>query len=173
MVTWKQIYLRKTPISSNHPNTEKEYIPYGLGLRVKRICSDQNDYQKRKRDLKGNVKKRGYSSNLIDKQFQRVDELEREDFLKYNQPKQSDRVSLVLTYTDALPNIHTILRKHLDTLYNSEEMKQVFSQPPIFAFRRDKNFRHISSKNIYIYIYFTINPTNVNPVVKTVHSVSI
>jgi hypothetical protein len=91
--------------------------------------SDQNDYQKRKRDLKWNVKKRGYSSNLIDKQFQRVDELEHEDLLKHNQPKQSDRVPLVSTYTDALPNIHTILRKHLDTLYNSEEMKQVFSQP--------------------------------------------
>jgi hypothetical protein len=26
----------------------------------------QNDYQKRKRDLKGNMKKRGYSSNLHD-----------------------------------------------------------------------------------------------------------
>ena len=61
---------------------------------------------------KGNLKKRGYSSNLIDKQFQKVDKLEREDLLKYNQPKQSDRVPLVLTYTDALPNIHTILRKH-------------------------------------------------------------
>jgi hypothetical protein len=83
----------------------------------------------------GNLKKRGYSSNLIDKQFQKVDKLEREDLLKHNQPKQSDRVPLVSTYTDALPNIHTILRKHLDTLYNSEEMKQVFSQPPIVAFR--------------------------------------
>ena len=69
MVTWKQIYLRKTPISSSHPKTVKESIPYGLGLRVKRICSDQNDYQKRKRDLKGNVKKRGYSSNLMTNNF--------------------------------------------------------------------------------------------------------
>ena len=121
---------------------------------------------------KGNLKKHGYSSNLIDKQFQKVDKLEREDLLKHNQPKQSDRVPLVSTYTDALPNIHTILRKHLDTLYNSEEMKQVFSQPPIVAFRRDKNFKDIlvqEKKNIY----FTINPTNVNPVVKTVHYVSI
>jgi hypothetical protein len=53
---------------------------------------------------------------FIDKQFQKVDKLEREDLLKYNQQKQSDRVPLVLTYTDALPNIHTSLRKHLDTL---------------------------------------------------------
>jgi hypothetical protein len=28
-------------------------------------------------------------------------------------------------------------------LYNSEEMKQVFSQPPIVAFRGDKNFKDI------------------------------
>jgi hypothetical protein len=61
--TDKQQYLH---ISSNHPKTVKEYIPYGLGLRVKRICSDQNDYQKRKRDLNENMKKRGYSSNLHD-----------------------------------------------------------------------------------------------------------
>jgi hypothetical protein len=48
--TGKHQYLH---ISSNHPKPVKEYIPYGLGLRVKRICSDQSDYQKRKRDLKG------------------------------------------------------------------------------------------------------------------------
>ena len=73
----------------------------------------------------------------------KVDKLEREDLLNYNQSKQSDRVPLVLTCTDALPNIYTILRKHLDTLYNSEEMKQVFPEPPIVAFRGDKNFKDI------------------------------
>jgi hypothetical protein len=75
--------------------------------------------------------------------YQKVDKLEREDLLKYNQPKQSDRVPLVLTYTDTLPNIHTILLKHLDTLYNSEEMKQVFPQPPMVTFRRDRNIKDI------------------------------
>jgi hypothetical protein len=43
-----------------------------------------------------------FDITLIDKQFQKVDKLEREDLLKYNQQKQSDRVPLVLTYTDGL-----------------------------------------------------------------------
>ena len=47
--TDKHQYLH---ISSNHPKPVKEAIRYGLGLRVKRICSDQSDYQKRKHDLK-------------------------------------------------------------------------------------------------------------------------
>ena len=91
---------------------DQDYVSNG-SVPTKMITRKENAIKK------GNLKKRGYSSNLIDKQFQKVDKLEREDLLKYNQPKQSDRAPLVLTYTDALPNIHTILRKHLDTLYNS------------------------------------------------------
>jgi hypothetical protein len=40
-----------------------------------------------------------------------VDNLDRENLLQYNTKKQNNRVTLVITYSKALPNIHEILKK--------------------------------------------------------------
>lgn len=50
-----------------------------------------------------------------------------------------DRVPLVLTFSNLLPNVHGIVRKHLPVLYTSERMNKVFSEPPLVAYRRDAN----------------------------------
>ena len=39
--------------------------------------------------------------------------LKRENLLQYNTKKQSNRVTLALTYSKALPDIHTILRENI------------------------------------------------------------
>ena len=138
--TDKHQYLH---ISSNHPKNVKDSIPFGLGIRLKRIGSETSDYEKRKKELHGHLRKRGYKSKSIVKQFDKVDELTREDLLKYNQPKQNERVPLVMTYSDALPNIHAILHKHMNILHRSEDLTEIFPAPPIVAFRRDKNLKEI------------------------------
>lgn len=138
--TDKHQYLH---ISSNHPRKTKESIPYGLGVRLKRICSIPTEYERRKNDLKEQLQKRGYKTELIIKQLNKVDNLDREDLLKYKTKKINDRVPLVLTYSDALPNIHSILHKHISTLHRSKNLKDIFPQPPLVAFRRDKNIKDI------------------------------
>ena len=42
--TDKHIYVHKT---SQHPHTVKKAIPYGLGIRAKRICSTDEEYKKK------------------------------------------------------------------------------------------------------------------------------
>jgi hypothetical protein len=56
-----------------------------------------------------------------------VDNLDRENLLhiQYNTKKQNNRVTLVITYSKALPNIHEILKKNMKILYNSEKMKKI------------------------------------------------
>ena len=70
----------------------------------------------------------------------KVDRLQRDDLL-HKQPRKNpdDRVPLVLTFTRNLPNVHSILRKHMNVLHRSEKMTEVFTAPPIVAYRRDKN----------------------------------
>jgi hypothetical protein len=58
--------------------------------------------------------------------------LKRENLLQYNTNKQNNRVLLVLTYSKALPDIHTIQRKNMKTLYKSERMKNVFKKFRLF-----------------------------------------
>jgi hypothetical protein len=99
------------PATSCHPNSVKRVIPYGLGVRVKRICSSDKDYKARRNEIKTHLQNRGYRSSLIEEQLQKVDELNREDLLQYKDRKENDRVPLIFTYSKALPNIHAILRK--------------------------------------------------------------
>jgi hypothetical protein len=69
--------------------------------------------------------------------------LKRDNFLQYNTKKQNNRVLLVLTYSKALPDIHTIVRKNMKTLYKSERMKNVFKELPIVSYKRNKNIKDI------------------------------
>ena len=127
--TDKQLYLHK---KSNHPPSTKSGLAYGLGLRLRRICEKQKDYQVHRRELKVQLRKRGYSGKDIEKQLHKVDTLKREELLSVkSKEKKEDRVPLV-------PDIHKIVRKHLPVLHRSYRMTEVLKNP-IVAYRRDKN----------------------------------
>ena len=118
----------------------KKSLAYGLGLRLRRICEKDNDYYKHRADLKKQLRKRGYSGKLIEQQLQKVDKLEREKLLDdtTNKKDNSHRVPLVLTFSKLLPDVGNILRKHQATLHQSERMREIFKEPPLLAFRRDR-----------------------------------
>jgi hypothetical protein len=71
-----------------------QHTPYGLGVGVKRICDDKEEYEKERSKIKERLTQRGYNSNLIEKQLLKVDELDRKEtlkivlFLKTHYPKQ-------------------------------------------------------------------------------------
>ena len=112
-------------------------------MRLKRICEKEEDYNKQRKVLKQKLRKRGFSGKTIESQLEKVDILDRDKMLKENghkvKSKRIKHVPLVLTYSHLLPNIHRIVSKHTRLLHESERMKQVFREPPIVAFRRDRN----------------------------------
>ena len=136
--TDKHLYLQ---MKSEHPVTVKKAIPYGLGIQIKRICTQESDYQKNITVLRGQLRRRGYSGNLINRQFQKLDRLNRDELLTYKQRKEGDRerVPFVITYSHALPDVHKIVRKRLSILHRSERMKAVFPKPSIIAYKRGSN----------------------------------
>jgi len=125
--TDKHMYVH---IKSSHPTHVKKSIPYGQAIRIKRICTKEEDYQKNKAILKRQLRKRGYNGSFIANQFSKVDSLNRENLLEYKDlKKEVDRVPLVTTYSRGLPDIHKILRKHQNVLEESEELRDVFPKP--------------------------------------------
>ena len=139
--TDKHLYLRR---DSSHPESTKKAIPYGLGVRAKRICCEDASYQHHRSNIKSQLQQRGYDERLMEKELQKVDAKPREDLLTYrNKEHKNTRVPLVLTFSRALPNVGGILRKHLPTLYRSDEMKRVFPEVSMVAFRRDSNLQDI------------------------------
>ncbi|KAK3082683.1 hypothetical protein FSP39_002468 [Pinctada imbricata] len=135
--TDKHIYVQ---CRSDHPNSTKRSIPYGLGLRIKRICSEETGYLKHRRELKHNLRKRGYSSKFLERELSKVDKLKRSDILGYrHRENEIDRVPLVLTYAKQLPDVRNITHKHMNILHKSEKLQKIFKSPPILAFRRGRN----------------------------------
>jgi hypothetical protein len=61
--TDKHMYLH---VTSSHPNSVKNAIPYGLCVRDKRICSNENDNQIRRNEIKDHLRKRGYSNDIVE-----------------------------------------------------------------------------------------------------------
>jgi hypothetical protein len=135
--TDKQLYINN---SSCHPAHTKKGRAYGLGLRLKRICQREEDYKKRRGDLKTQLRKRGYSGAHIETQLRRVDAADRGNLLIDTKKKTAnERVPLVVTYSKLLPDIRSVLTKHEATLYRSDRMREVFPSPPMLAYRRDQN----------------------------------
>ena len=62
--TDKHMYRHKR---SDNPKIVKKSIPYGLGVRVKRICDDKEEYEKERSKIKERLTPRGHNSNLIEK----------------------------------------------------------------------------------------------------------
>jgi hypothetical protein len=104
--TDKHMYLSRT---SSHPESTKKSIPFGLGLRARRICSTEEKYQIQRNKIKNNLMKRGYSDNDTEKELRNVDKLDRANLLNYRKnTSKNNRVPFVVNYSKGLPDIHKI-----------------------------------------------------------------
>jgi len=68
----------------------KKSIPYGLGILLKRICTDEKDYWKHHQQLKQNLRRRGYSSKFLEQQWGKADNVNRVSTLQKKQKKKKE-----------------------------------------------------------------------------------
>ena len=93
-------YLHK---KSCHPWHTKKAIPYGQALRLRRICSEDRQFQERVGELAGWLKDRGYEEFLVNEQINRVRNLDKDTPLavsgnRTNDQGRGERVPLAATY---------------------------------------------------------------------------
>ena len=140
--TDRHMYVHK---GSDHPVLTKKAIPYGLGIRAKRICSTEEAYSENRWRITQHLRNRGYKRSEITKSLSKVDILDRQKLLEHSKEtrKSPKRVPLVLTYGAYLPDITRILRDRMPMMRRSPRMTQVFAEPPMAAYRRDANLQDI------------------------------
>ena len=68
--------------SSSQPYHCKKGISYSQALRINRICSDNESFDKRCNDLEGWLMERGYNGKMIRKQILRTRERSRKGLLE-------------------------------------------------------------------------------------------
>ena len=130
------------PTSCHPPHCSKN-IPFSLALRIRRICSDDETFEKRSKDLCEQLKQRGYQKQVIDQAIEKVRHMERQNLLSYKPKPTANKAVLpfVLTYHPDLPKARDIVDKHWSIIDSSDHLSTVFPQKPIMAYRRPKSLK--------------------------------
>ena len=128
---------------SCHPQHTKRAIPFSLALRLRRICSNPDNYKLRTNELIDYLANRGYDKTFLKTQIQRASDIIRTDALT-NKPKtQTETTPLVITYNPALPKLAHIIHKHSNLFHSSDRCRNIFKNLPLVAYRRRKNISDI------------------------------
>ena len=134
--------------TSNHPPHICKNLPYGLGLRLRVIISEQETLELRLKELSAFLTARGYSEGLVAKQFDRVRQKSREALLNTNRERapvahhEQTRTPLVCRWSSLLPPLQPLLKSAFPILAASERTKEIFDLP-IVAYKRPKNLRDL------------------------------
>ena len=86
--------------SSFHPDHCKRAIPYSQFLRLRRLCSDDDDFLVKSREMMTFFTQRGYPLTSLEQDLRRVTTIGRPDALPGSERGGTnvDRVPLVMTY---------------------------------------------------------------------------
>ena len=130
---------------SYHPSALKKNIPYGQALRLKKICTEQDEFDKSLTQMNHAFLKRGYQQDHLTEQFKRASSKNRDELLQYkNKTNNRKIIPLITTYNKKLPNLKQMIEKHWNILKIDENLATTFNQTkPVVAYRRNKNLKDL------------------------------
>ena len=142
--TDRQSYLHR---KSYHPAAAKRSIAYSQALRIRRICTEDKEFNKHSKQLLEKLTNRGYNKPDIEEIINKVSNIDREELLK-PRTKQTDGISpIIVTFNKNLPNIKNAMRNNWNILHINNDVSEAFPQQPNIAFRKNRNLRQILCKH--------------------------
>ena len=139
-----QSYLHS---KSEHPNSTKKSIACSQALRFNKICYNRSDLHNNCERLLNTLTKRSYNKTDTTTQINRVITIPRNELLNKIKTSNAERLPLTVTYNRTLPDLKTIIDKNWHILQIEPKLKEIFAEPPILAFKRNKNLRDIIGGN--------------------------
>ena len=115
---------------SCHPQSTKHAVQYGTALRLKRICSSSNEFQKKSKDYKAYLVSCGHNPKEVKETFEKVKNIPRQDARrKREQQEQNEKKHRFITHFNPHhPNINQIIKRHEDILRTNATLNRIF--PP-------------------------------------------
>ena len=129
--------------TSSHPPACRNSLPYSQLLRLRRLCSDYDDFLDRSSEMIEFFRRRSFPDSILSSAWLRVRHLSRLDTLTDSQSSSSssDRVKLVLTFHPHNFSVRRIMLKHYSLLQSDPDTRAAFHDLPLVAYRRDKNLK--------------------------------
>ena len=84
---------------------------------------------------------RGYNEVAIQEQCERAAGEPRQQALQKRRRVTNDRVPLICSWDERLPDLRRILRQYFPVLQSEASLEQCFTAPPLLSFRRPRNLR--------------------------------
>ena len=133
-------YLEYT---SSHPTHCRNAIPFSQFLRLRRICSDDGDYDIKSAEMASFFEYRGYPKNLIATSRQRAKGISRERALRKSNGEQrtqrSGKVPLVLNFHPRNQEVKKILLANFRILSEDPNTAHIFNNQPLCVHRWETN----------------------------------
>ncbi len=134
---------------SAHPHSCKKGIPYGQFLRVRRICSTLEIYDKRALEMAQSFLARGYPQELVETAVIRARRRNRDELLasdpspKTEKGNTFDSVFLIRTFTPGSDILGKIIESNAPILTKNPKFRDFDSVQIQKVFRRPKNLKDL------------------------------
>ncbi|KAL9977710.1 hypothetical protein ACROYT_G015146 [Oculina patagonica] len=129
--------------SCHPPGVTKGFIK-GEALRLLRTNSSQLTFEENIRNFAVRLKNRDYPTAIVQKHLSEVKFSERKTALKNkNKAAQKKILPFVTQYHPALPNIKEILMGKWHLIQNQPQLRNIFKEPPLLAYRKEKSLKDI------------------------------
>ncbi|XP_073399270.1 uncharacterized protein [Dendrobates tinctorius] len=140
--------------TSAHDYATVRAIPVGQFLRMRRICSTDDRFERQAHDLTNRFLNRGYSRRCIKAGYNRARYTPRSSLLHSAQRGGGNvddgPVRFISTYNHEWQNMHNILRKHWSILETDPSLGAALGNFPSMTPRRSKNLNDILVRSHYV-----------------------
>ena len=126
----------------------KKSIAYSQALRFNKICYIRSDLHNNCKRLHNTLIMRGYNKTDTITQIIRAISIPRNELLNKNKTSNTELLPLAVTYNRALPDLKTIIDKNWHILQIEPKLKETFAEPPVLAFKSNKNLKDIIMGNM-------------------------
>ena len=129
---------------SCHPRSTKLGVEKGVALRLRRICSTEEKFEKQSKNYMAFLANREHPPKEIIKNFEQTKQLSRREARNKRVPDKEKKHRFFTEFNPNAPNISEILKKHEHLLRGHEKLNKLFP-PGSFQMvnRRTKNLQEL------------------------------
>ena len=128
--------------SSSHPSRVKDSIPYSQFLRLRRLCSEDSDFNSKCDEMSNFFSERGYPDSILSKALNRVQNVNRESALEPSASDNEERIPFTLTFHPNNLAARNVVLRNFEILQSDPETAPISPNPPLVSFKRDRNLRN-------------------------------
>ena len=127
---------------SSHSTHIRDNIPFSQLLRLRRLCSDEQDFKSKAKDMVQHFLHCHYPDQVVQAALTRASSIPRDSTLKYTAKTSSERPVIIIPFHPHNIPLKTIVRRHWHLLLDDESTSASFPAPPLVAFKNPANIRN-------------------------------